>query len=59
MYDEYFCNDCNKMFLYKKPYGEDFPEHPKCSTCRQTNTKRNILNKKFVVPDDFKSVNQR
>jgi NAD-dependent SIR2 family protein deacetylase len=59
MLDEYYCNDCKEIFPYNKPYGETFPENPKCPKCENTNTKRNILNKRLVVPNDFKSVNQR
>jgi len=54
---DYYCNKCGKVFEYLKYYGETgFPEHPECSYCKSTDTKRK-LSCNPVIPDYMKSIN--
>jgi len=56
--EDYICNNCNKVFEFKKYYGEDFPENPECSICGGTNTKRKMTLGNIVIPDYMKSTQQ-
>ena len=56
MISDYLCANCNTIFEYKKPYGENFPENPKCPLCEETNTKRKI-GVTIIVPEHMRSVN--
>ena len=56
--EDYVCLSCNKVFEYKKFYGEDFPENPKCPLCGKTKTKRKMTLGNVVIPDYMRSTQQ-
>ena len=55
--DDYECLKCEKIFEYEKPYGEDFPQSPKCPHCGNKKTKRKITTRGLVIPDYMRSIN--
>ena len=59
IFEDYFCNDCNKTFEYAKYYGEPFPINPNCEKCGSTNTKRKMTLGNIVIPDYMKSLQHK
>ena len=55
MIDDYYCNNCEEVFEYRKPYGKDWPKNPTCPKCKKNKTKRQMTKKALHVPEHMKS----
>jgi hypothetical protein len=53
MFDNYICEKCNNKYLYRKPYGEDFPEFLEiaCESCGNTCKHKRQWHKEYFITE--------